>query len=91
MSHCAQSNQNDTTREDVITDNVHPGTSVALDVVAPTAAAPPLPTHSEPVKPFDTLILRVSTSAPVGDPDPYLRVYSLTIFKLRSVQVVEDG
>ena len=44
------------TREDVITDNVRPGTSVALDVVAPTAAAPLLPAHSEPVKPFDTLI-----------------------------------
>ena len=56
MSHHARSNQNDATRKDVITDNVRPGTSVVLDVVAPTAAAPLLPVHSEPVKPFDTLI-----------------------------------
>ena len=56
MSHHTQSNQNDTTHKDVITDNMHPGISVALDVIAPTAAAPLLPMHSEPVKPFDTLI-----------------------------------
>src|SRR6202040_1647205 len=32
--------------------------------------------------------LRVSTSAPMGNPDPYLWVYRLSKLKLRSVQVI---
>jgi hypothetical protein len=37
----------------------------------------------------NTARLRVSTSAPVGDPDPYPQVYRLSKFKLRSGQVIE--
>ena len=39
--------------------------------------------------PFLGHILRVSTSAPMGDPDLYPQVYRLSKFKLRSRQVIE--
>jgi len=38
-----------------------------------------------PQEDFDTCDLRVSTSALVGDPDPYLRVYRLSKLELRSI------
>jgi len=41
------------------------------------------------VKISSSRVLRVSTSAPMGDLDPYPQVYRLSKFKLRSGQVIE--
>ena len=43
------------------------------------------------VKMGDVQGVRQSTSALVGDPDPYPRVYKLRKFKLRSAQVIDNG